>query len=79
MPVFQKRKPRKQNPKCALPYFPCVAARMLRVMPCASGAQFNKTQTQDAFGLLSVWERIFININQLLRSYVRITLRSGYA
>lgn len=72
MPVFQKRKPR------------FALLSVCRSKEAASNvvrlsAQFNKTQTQDAFGLPTMWKRIPININQLLRSYVRITLRSGNA
>ena len=72
MPVFQKRKP-------SFALLSVCRSKDAASNAVRSGAQFNKTQTQDAFGLLSVWERIFININQLLRSYVRITLRSGNA
>ncbi len=51
-----------------------VAGNVVRV--CAHSY---KTQTQDAFELLRMWKRIPININQLPRRYVRITLRRGNA
>ena len=44
-----------------------------------ASAQFYKTQTQDAFELLCMWMRSPIHVNQLLRRYVRVTLRRGNA
>lgn len=40
---------------------------------------FHKTKAHDALWLLCMWKRIPINVNQLLRRYVRITLRRGNA
>lgn len=62
-----------------LGHLACVATRMLRITPCAHGALSYKTQAQDALELPSVWKRIPIHINQLLRRYVRVTLRRGNA
>ena len=44
-----------------------------------TSAQFYKTKVQDALWLPCMWMRSFINVNQLLRRYMRVTLRRGNA
>lgn len=44
-----------------------------------ASAPFYKTKVQDALWLPCMWKRIPIHVNQLLRRYVRVTLRRGNA